>query len=113
MSHTTYAIQGSTADDEYFLPSDMSTQYKECFVSFAFYTDSTQKTVAPVTAGTAIVMASEGDSTYGNITNGTVDFSQASYVRPNCAGLVKKMKVELSGVVGASYFVATIARYGG
>lgn len=109
---TSYTLKGPTSDGVLVSP-DMSPRFERGYISVLYYTDSTETTLATPTAGALVFQASESDTNFGDIVNGTIDASSTAYERPNFGGPVKKIQVTATGVTGAAFMVVTISRYGG
>ncbi len=88
--------------------------YVSHFASITFYTDDTYTTpVIFPTAGTVQFEASEDGYSWGQTgggvaNDGLIDVT-AAYLRPNLIGSIKKMRVTLAGITGASHFIVRIA----
>lgn len=106
MSSSDYYIKGLTSDGDH-LSGDIDKIFKEHYISLTFFSDEYITPITP-SAGTAIVTATDDGFNYGTIENGTIDVSVAQYDRPFLWGRIKKVKVNLSGVTGATHFIATI-----
>ena len=107
-----YTIKGSTADGD-IVSESMNAEFERGYISVVFYTDSTLSTLVTPTAGTITFTASESGTGYGTIKNGAVDATIEAYDRPHFSGYVTRVKATCSGVTGAGYYVATVARFGG
>lgn len=107
-----YQIKGSSADGDLISPR-MSQLYERAYVYVTFYTDATYETVATPSAGSLTVTASEDETNYGTVNNGTIDVTTAAYNRPNWSGAIKRLKATALGITGAPNYILTISKYRG
>ncbi len=107
-----YQIKGSSADGDLISPR-MSQLYERAYVYFTFYTDDTYETPVLPSAGTVTITASEDETNYGTVNNGTVSVTSATYDRPNWSGPVKRVKATADSITGAPFYIATISKYRG
>lgn len=109
MSQQTYQIKGLVANDE-FLSQDIAAYYERCYFSVTFFSDEYKTPVTP-SAGTATITATDDGHSFGTVANGVVDVTNPEYIRPNLSGRIKKAKVLLAGVTGATHFAISINGY--
>ena len=115
MSNRNYKITGAVSDADFEI-KNMSQRFERGYASITFYSDSNFTQIVTPTAGTVTFTVSENGDIYGTVTNGTVSALNVgpavTYARPNWSGISRAAKVNLSSVVGASFFVCNINRYG-
>lgn len=115
MSTKRYQFSGSTADGDTLSP-DMSWTHERGYVAFTFYSDSALTTLVTPSAGTITTTVSENGEVFGSVSSGTTTASDVGaavfYVRPNWSGSVRKLKISLSGIVGAAFFKCVVSRFG-
>lgn len=107
-----YEISGVVNNGELVSPK-MRTDLERSYISVAFFTDVDFTDQVIPSAGTITFTASEDGFVYGTIPNGTVSASSETYDRPNFSGSVERVKAETSGILGATHYIATIARFEG
>lgn len=109
MSNTSFEINGVVSDGD-FLSKEISPKWERFYVSVQFFSDALFTQATP-SAGTATITASEDDFNYGTVVNGSITVNVAQYDRPRFSGRVKRVKLSLSGVTGATNFKVTISAY--
>ncbi len=109
MSQQPYVIKGVVSDDDFLSPS-IGGYYERHYVRVTFFSDEYQTPVTP-TGGTCTITATDDGFNFGTVTSGTINVTRPTYDRPNFAGRVQKVKATLSGVTGATHFIAVIDSY--
>ncbi len=107
-----YTIRGSSADGD-LISAKMSQRLERAYVYVTFYTDATYQTVVTPSAGSLTITASEDETNFGTVNNGTIDVTTAAYDRPNWSGGVKVVKATALGITGAPNYILTISKYRG
>ena len=106
MSQKTYVAKGEVSDTPSII-SDIAGYWERFYISIVMYSDEF-KTISESPSGIAIFTASDDGVRYGTITNGTVNLSMGEYARPNLSGKIQSLKIQFSGVAGATHFKANI-----
>lgn len=104
-----FTIKGLVADGDH-TSDQMDRGFNACYLSIVYYSDDYMTTVTP-TAGSSIVTGSETGEVFSAMENGTIDATNPDYDRPAAGGLVSKIKILNSGILGAVKFIATIKRF--
>ncbi len=91
----------------------LDRNYERGYLSITFYNSDDLETPVTPTAGTATFTASEDGKQYGEL--GDISASSAgpdsTYDRINFAGMVRYVKVNMTGVTGATHFQVRIAEF--
>jgi len=107
-------MTGTVANGDKILGESMMYDHERAYVIVQFFTDATLKTHAVPTAGVVTITGSPVEGTWLSMNNGTfnaVDTYLASRQLPNATGPCDKVKVNLSGITGATHFRCVIVRY--
>jgi len=108
-----YFIKGAVSNGS-FTTEDMSASYAYAELShITFYSDAYVTQVTP-TAGTVTYKQSADGVNYRDMPEGTFNASaayDADRTPPNGTGMAVKGQLTLSGVTGATHFIACVWRY--
>lgn len=105
-------FSGATGDGNTISPL-LDREYERGYLSIIFYSDADLTTLVTPGAGTVTVTASEDGDQYGDIAviDATTAGAESTYTRPAFGGLIRFMRVNLSGITVANFFQVRIARY--
>jgi hypothetical protein len=91
----------------------LDRDYERGYLSIVFYNNADLEIPVSPTAGAATITASEDGKQYGDL--GVIDADTAgvnsTYTRIAFAGMVRFVKVNMSGITGATHFQVRIAEY--
>ncbi len=87
--------------------------YERGYISIIFYSDAELTTIVTPGAGTVTFTASEDGTQYGDVAvvDATLAGAESTYTRPSFAGMVRFVRVNMSGITTANFFQVRIARY--
>jgi len=110
-----YEFSGPVTDGDLLSP-DMSWTHERGYVAFSFYSDAELKTLVTPSAGTVVTAVSENGDIYGSVAEATTNAADVgpavTYLRPNWSGSTRRLKLTLSGIVGANFVQCVISRFG-
>ena len=91
----------------------LDRDYERGYISIIFYSDAELTTIVTPGAGTVTITASEDGTQYGDVAviDATLAGASSTYTRPSFAGMVRFVKVNMSGITTANFFQMRIARY--
>ena len=108
-----FYIKGTTSNGST-IGENMLYDFERVYVTIQFFSDSAYTTKVTPTAGTVSIQGSPVPGSWLSLNNGNfnaVDTDSNSRAMPYGWGPCNQIKVDLSGITGASHFIATVVKY--
>lgn len=105
-------FSGATGDGDTLSPL-LDRDYERGYFSIIFYSDAELENLVTPAAGDVIITASEDGKQFGDVATilASTAGPNSTYDRPTFGGLIRFVKVEMSGITGANFFQARVVRY--